>query len=188
MALCVVVFMLFCLFQVVPAPGNSRSCLSCNPVLHPNRCTHYHHCQGYCFVEVHQLNGVNWFRFGCGDEKECSGHPHNHFNEYGPIVCKQCCAYTGCEKSLCPYYRGPATTTVAPASTTASTLSMITSHASNPSATTNTMVNTTTICADHDDPTFTCADMTYFGYCNPNAGAGYALAQKRCQKTCGFCT
>ncbi|XP_045194361.1 serine proteinase stubble-like [Mercenaria mercenaria] len=42
-------------------------------------------------------------------------------------------------------------------------------------------------CMDFDDVTFSCADMKFFGYCNPDAGAGYVLAQKRCRKTCGLC-
>lgn len=42
-------------------------------------------------------------------------------------------------------------------------------------------------CVDTPDPLMSCADMKSLGYCNPVAGAGYALAQIICPVTCGLC-
>lgn len=48
-------------------------------------------------------------------------------------------------------------------------------------------VSTSQPCVDTSASLLSCADMKSLGYCDPVAGAGYALAQIRCPLTCGFC-
>ncbi|XP_045194360.2 uncharacterized protein LOC123549979 [Mercenaria mercenaria] len=139
-----------------------------------------------------------------------------HEHQWGRPLCRRCHNHWSSQQDSCSQYfltttHKPVThapTTVGQpksASKAAKTTPIITTPTKitttptttipDASATTNqnfvvtvpTTQTTSQPCMDLDDVTFTCADMTRYGYCNPAAGAGYALAQKRCRKTCEFC-
>ncbi|XP_045194356.2 uncharacterized protein LOC123549976 [Mercenaria mercenaria] len=188
-----VLLILLCLIPGLPAAAHTKLCRNCHHlVTGPTECMELHHCHDSCITEVYIVHGEHKFRYGCVHPDKCDKHhnQHTHEYEYGQNVCSQCCDNAHCQRDACS--QNLTTTLALTTMTTAHTTTMavapaVTSHQ-------RVMVNVTQThttlqpCVDLDDVSFTCADMTFFGYCNPNAGAGYALAQKRCRKTCGFCT
>ncbi|XP_053402991.1 SET and MYND domain-containing protein DDB_G0284059-like [Mercenaria mercenaria] len=122
-------------------------------------------------------------------------HPVTHAPT--TVVQSQCQWLLQCTAAPAITKASSAQTTTTPTTTTPTTTrttTTSTTHVTVPATTQqNIMVTATSMkttsqpCVDLDDVTFTCADMAYYGYCYPAAGAGYALAQKRCRKTCRFC-
>ncbi|XP_045194357.2 uncharacterized protein LOC123549977 [Mercenaria mercenaria] len=192
MATYAVLLIFVCLIPGIPAP-NSKMCRNCHHLVRSlAECTEIHHCAEPCVTEVYLKNGHNMFRYRCGHPDDCNNHHQNqHGHNLGQLLCKECCDSTDCQKSGCAQFltttpfptTSPQPTTHAPASVTATTVLVPQTAMVNVSLT----QTTTQPCVDLDDPNFTCVDMMNYGYCNPSAGAGYALAQKRCSKSCGFC-
>ncbi|XP_052234629.1 uncharacterized protein LOC127847070 isoform X2 [Dreissena polymorpha] len=161
--------------------GATMFCKTCHSVHDPAHCHVIESCrEGYCAMEVYQLNGTRTYTYSCKEHHSCEHQligkrgPGPHHEE-GILLCKQCCQYTGCEKHLCQDYL-PTTMTHRYTTTDSPTTT--------PSPITTRPAST---CLNLESSDFRCADLDQFHFCSDVNSSLHSVAKERCPLHCGFC-